>query len=74
MFLAIDGQQHNQTDDVVPDPEVFRYDHCCFMVPSGPGLGMSLDEAKLARNATETIREAYLDVQCPEWFAEKPAY
>jgi hypothetical protein len=44
------------------------------MVPSGPGLGMSLDEAKLARNSTETIREAYLDVQRPEWFAEKPAY
>ncbi|MFZ4385961.1 MAG: mandelate racemase/muconate lactonizing enzyme family protein [Chloroflexota bacterium] len=74
MFLAIDGQQHNQTDDVVPDSEVFRYDHGCFMVPSGPGLGMSLDEAKLARNSTETIREAYLDVQRPEWFAEKPAY
>ena len=45
-----------------------------FMVPSGPGLGMSLDEAKLARNSTETIREAYLDVQRPEWFAQKPAY
>ena len=74
MFLAIDGQQHNQTDDVVPDPEVFRYDQGCFKVPSGPGLGMSLDEAKLARNSTETIREAYLDVQRPEWFAEKPAY
>ena len=61
-------------DDVVPDPEVFRYDQGCFKVPSGPGLGMSLDEAKLARNSTETIRQAYLDVQRPEYFAEKPAY
>ncbi|MSQ43127.1 MAG: PhzF family phenazine biosynthesis isomerase [Chloroflexi bacterium] len=71
MFLAIDGQQHNQTDDIVPDSEVFRYDHGHFTVPTGPGLGMSLDNAKLARIATDTIREAYPDVPRPEWFAKK---
>jgi muconate cycloisomerase len=34
-------------DDIIREP--FKYEEGCLLVPEGPGLGISLDEEKLAK-------------------------
>lgn len=70
--LAIDTQYSNQTDDVIAEPFVFT--RGAAVAPSGPGLGIELDEEKLRRYGTDSIRNPYLDPDRPEWFPVKPQY
>jgi glucarate dehydratase len=44
---AIDSHYHDQVDDIITDP--FTYEDGCFAVPSGPGLGISLDWDKVEK-------------------------
>lgn len=72
LSLAIDCQYPNIADDVVTAP--FDCARGFLVPPAGPGLGVELDEAKLAGSRSDTIRNPYLDPKRPEWFAIKPAY
>jgi glucarate dehydratase len=44
---AIDSHYHHQTEDVITQP--WEYVDGCFRLPEGPGLGVEIDEEKLAR-------------------------
>jgi glucarate dehydratase len=44
---AIDSHYHHQTEDVITAPH--EYVDGCFRVPDGPGLGVEIDEDRLAR-------------------------
>ncbi len=72
LSLAIDNQYYNQAGDVVTVPHCYQ---CGMMaLPQGAGLGVALDEAKLAELATDEIRDPYLDPDQPGWFPTKPQY
>ena len=43
---AIDSHYHHQTEDVITEP--FEYVEGCFRVPDGPGLGVEIDDERLA--------------------------
>jgi glucarate dehydratase len=73
--FAADAHYHHLTDDVIADG-LMPYVDGAIAVPSGPGLGVTLDRDKLARYA-ELYRElggyAYdRDPQRPGWFALVP--
>jgi L-rhamnonate dehydratase len=72
MMLALDTQYSNQPDDIVMEPHI--YENGRMQVPQKVGLGMQLNEAKLAKYKAETIREPYLDPAKPDWFPAKPQY
>jgi glucarate dehydratase len=55
---AIDSHYHHQTDDVITVP--FDYRDGCFAVPNGPGLGVEIDEERLARLERLNEREGDL--------------
>jgi hypothetical protein len=56
----------------VMEPHI--YENGRMQVPQKVGLGMQLNEAKLAKYKAETIREPYLDPAKPDWFPAKPQY
>lgn len=72
LSIAIDNMYDHQVDDIVTEP------HCpeagSMRVPSGPGLGVELDEEKVARYAVTEIQDTYLDASQPGWFPTKPQY
>jgi L-rhamnonate dehydratase len=72
LMLAVDNQYYNQTDDIIRRQHVYK--EGTMETPEGPGLGVVLDPEKLKTYSTETIREAYLDVDQPDWFPTKPQY
>jgi glucarate dehydratase len=55
---AIDSHYHHQTDDVITTP--FRYERGSFELPGGPGLGVEIDEERLARLEALNEREGDL--------------
>lgn len=54
MQYAIDSHYHDQLDDIITEPFVYR--EGCFAVPDGPGLGVTLDMDKV-----EKYHQAYLE-------------
>jgi len=73
---AIDSHYHDQVEDVITRPFVYR--DGCIDVPDGPGLGVDLDRDKLAR-----LHEAYLrdgavnefhDPRRPDWVPALPLF
>lgn len=72
MTIALDTEHEHLTGDIVR--ERFVLEDGCFAAPNGPGLGVTVDEAALARYATSRIEGAYLDDRRPGWFPVKPAY
>lgn len=72
LSLAIDSSYHELSDDIITTPH--DYVDGSFLVPSGPGLGVDLDPAKLERYRTDVIRDAYRDPERPDWFTLKPMY
>lgn len=72
LMLAVDNQYDNQTDEIITQPHAFHED--TMSLPVGAGLGVTLDQSKLASYRTDHIRDAYLDPDQPGWFPTKPQY
>lgn len=72
LSLSLDTEHAYLGGDVVD--ESFDLEDGCFRVPTGPGLGVTVDEDALARFSVERIEGAYLDPARPGWFPLKPAY
>jgi glucarate dehydratase len=52
---ALDSHYHHQTADVITAPHV--YEDGCFRLPDGPGLGVELDEDRLAELEEANVRD-----------------
>jgi L-alanine-DL-glutamate epimerase-like enolase superfamily enzyme len=72
MNIAIDTERAYLGGDISPNPPVLADGR--FAVPDGPGLGVGVDEAALAKYRVDGIAGAYLDKARPDWFPVKPAY
>jgi len=72
MHIAIDTERAYLGGDISPNPPVLANGR--FAVPDGPGLGVEVDEAALAKYRVDGIAGAYLDKARPDWFPVKPAY
>lgn len=72
MSLSLDTEHAYLDGDVVN--ESFDLEDGCFRVPTGSGLGVTVNEDALARFSVERIGGAYLDPARPGWFPLKPAY
>jgi glucarate dehydratase len=76
---AIDAIYHQWRDDVITEP--FRYTDGALTVPTGPGLGVTLDREKMGRYAEVAERASRggggrrpADPSRPDWFPTYPAY
>lgn len=72
MSIAIDTEYYYHVDDIIPVPHAIV--HGRLPVPTGPGLGVTPDLARLDALTTTTVIGAYLDPDRPGWFSEKPKY
>jgi glucarate dehydratase len=72
MTIAIDTEYAHLSGDIVA--ERFTLDGGSFAVPTGTGLGVTVEEALVERHAVSRIEGAYLDDRRPGWFPVKPAY
>lgn len=72
LTLAMDTQYPNMSADIVRSKLEFA--DGAMTPPTGPGLGVELDESAVARLRTDVIPNPYLDPRRPHWFATKPAY
>jgi glucarate dehydratase len=73
---AIDSHYHDQADDVITKP--FQYREGCFAVPSGPGLGVTLDPDKVEKyhrlyRRLGAVNEFY-DTRRPDWVPALPVF
>ncbi|MCX7384827.1 MAG: hypothetical protein NT133_26190 [Alphaproteobacteria bacterium] len=73
---AIDSHYHDQIDDVITEPFVYR--DGCMTVPDGPGLGVELDRDKLARYHAAYKKEGgiseFYDPARPNWVPALPLF
>lgn len=73
---AIDSHYHYQADDVITEP--WTYHQGTFRLPSGPGLGVTLDRDKVAayhrlyEEQGEVVE--FLDPRRPEWVPTLPIF
>lgn len=72
MTISLDTEYAHLAADIVA--ERFTLADGCFAVPTGPGLGVTVEEAALERFRVDRIEGAYLDDRRPGWFPVKPAY
>ncbi|MET0742836.1 MAG: enolase C-terminal domain-like protein, partial [Microvirga sp.] len=72
MSIAIDTEYYYHVGDIIPVPHEIT--HGRLPVPTGPGLGVTPDLARLDALTTTRVIGAYLDPDRPGWFAEKPKY
>jgi glucarate dehydratase len=72
LTLAIDLQYPNMSRDVLPAR--LPFEDGTMTPPTGPGLGVEPDPARVQAHLTDTIPNPYLDPSRPGWFATKPAY
>ena len=75
LTFAADAHYHHLTDDVIAGGKM-AYQNGCIAVPTGPGLGVTLDRDKVDEYA-ELYRQlgsyAYdRDPQRPEWYGRSP--
>ena len=73
---AIDSHYHDQVDDVITKPFVYRAGH--FTVPDGPGLGVTLDPEKVEKyrrvyQESGAVNEFY-DPRRPGWVPALPIF
>jgi glucarate dehydratase len=79
MRFAGDAHYHYLTDDIIVGGPM-RYENGCIRVPTGPGLGVELDEDKMAKYERyyEEMGDYYArfhrDPRRPEWFPVVGAY
>ena len=73
---AIDSHYHDQTDDIITEPFVYR--NGCMTVPDGPGLGVTLDRDKLDRYHRLYLEQGgiseFYDPARPDWVPALPLY
>ena len=73
---AIDSHYHDQVDDIITEP--FVYKNGCMKVPDGPGLGVTLDRDKLARYHAAYKNEGgiseFYDPARPDWVPALPLF
>lgn len=77
---AIDSHYHHLTDDVIAGG-MLRYIDGAMSPPEGPGLGISLDQDKLAlyaeafaRQQAQKGQEYTADPRQPDWYAKYPGW
>lgn len=76
LVYAPDSHYHDQTDDVITQP--FIYKNGCFLLPQGPGLGVSLDAEKVEKyhrlyKEKRSVNE-FLDPHRPGWLPNLPIF
>ena len=73
---AIDSHYHDQCDDIITQPFVYR--NGCFDVPTGPGLGVEVDWDKVARYhelyENEGQVSEFYDAARPDWIPALPLF
>jgi len=73
---AIDSHYHDQVDDIITEP--FVYKNGCMKVPDGPGLGVTLDRDKLDRYHAAYKKEGgiseFYDPARPDWVPALPLF
>ncbi len=73
MHVAGDAHYHYLTDDIIQGG-LMPYEHGAIRVPTGPGLGVSLDEEKMARyeklyeDKGDYYARFHQDPRRPSWF------
>ncbi len=72
LMLAVDNQYHSIIADLIDAPH--KLTSGSMPIPTGVGLGVTLNAQKLQQYATDTIREPYLNPDKPNWFPTKPQY
>ena len=70
--IALDTIYQHHADDILKDR--FKFECGRATVPTGPGLGVEVDLDKLDMYQTDVITSAYLNLDKPDWFTEKPAF
>jgi glucarate dehydratase len=76
MKYAIDSHYHDQVDDVITRPMIYK--DGCFDVPSGPGLGVEVDWEKVKKynrlyKSQGQVNEFY-DARRPDWVPALPIF
>ena len=76
MKYAIDSHYHDQVDDVITRPMVYK--DGCFDVPPGPGLGVEVDWEKVKKynrlyKSQGQVNEFY-DARRPDWVPALPIF
>ena len=76
MMHAADSHYHDQRAEVITKP--FRYQRGAMQVPQGPGLGVELDEEKVAKyhryyKEQGSVNE-FMDPHRPEWVPNLPIF
>jgi glucarate dehydratase len=76
MQYAIDSHYHDQVDDIITQP--FVYKEGCFAVPTGPGLGVEVDWEKVEKynrlyKSQGQVNEFY-DSRRPGWVPALPIF
>ncbi len=73
---AIDSHLPEQADDVITEP--FLFQNGCLKVPSGPGLGVTLDPGKVAHYHQLYLEkgdtEEFQDPNRPNWWPRLPLW
>ncbi|WP_028548932.1 enolase C-terminal domain-like protein [Paenibacillus sp. UNC451MF] len=73
MIFAGDAHYHYLTDDIVAGG-LMKYENGCIKVPTGPGLGVELDEEKMAKyeryyeEKGDYYARFHQDPRRPEWY------
>ncbi|WP_324668866.1 enolase C-terminal domain-like protein [Geochorda subterranea] len=73
MTFAVDAHYHYLTDDIIAGGP-FRYEDGCIRVPTGPGLGVELDEEKMRyyqqfyEEKGDYYARFHQDPRRPEWY------
>ena len=73
MIVAGDAHYHYLTDDIIQGGPL-RYEDGCIRVPTGPGLGVTLDEEKMTRyqkyfeEKGDYYARFHQDPRRPDWF------
>ncbi len=73
MTYAGDAHYHYLTDDII-EGGLMKYENGCIRVPTGPGLGVTLDEEKMKRyeryyeEKGDYYARFHEDPRRPEWF------
>jgi len=76
LTYAIDSHYHDQVDDVITTPWIYR--DGAFELPSGPGLGVELDRDKLAFYHRYFLEHPevneFFDPRRPDWVPALPLF
>jgi glucarate dehydratase len=77
LVYAVDAHYHHLTEDLIVGGKM-QYRGGAFAVPSGPGLGVEIDQDRLKDAAERYQREGGLgfplDPKRPEWYQKFPMW